>query len=68
MLIMVGFILMMGDCILNTMLLNKGPLEKESSWDFQCDLSIIVIVVFLFGIMMVYFARMWRVYRVFLSY
>lgn len=34
MLIMVGFLLMMGDSILNTMLLNKGPREKENSWDF----------------------------------
>ena len=66
-LIIAGFIFMMFDCILNTNLLSKSP-RQVSPWAFQCDLQIIITVVMFFGGMMCYYARMWRVYKVFSLY
>lgn len=61
---MTSFVLMMLDCILNTNLLSQSP-RQVSPWAFQCDLQIFITVVVFFGVMMCYYARMWRVYKVF---
>lgn len=67
MLIMVSFFLMMCDCILNTNLISHTPGDMTPTY-FQCDLEIVITVVVFFGILMIYYARMWRVYKVFSLY
>lgn len=58
---------MMLDCILNTALLSQNR-GQTSPWAFQCNLQIVITVLAFFGVMIVYFARMWRVYKVFNLY
>lgn len=62
--IMVGFGLMMADSILNTVWMTR-PENEYSPFALQCDLGIMMTVFIFFGIMSIYFARMWRVYKVF---
>ena len=64
MIIMVGFGLMMADSISNTVWMTR-PETVLSPFTLQCDLGIMITVFLFFGIMSIYFVRMWRVYKVF---
>jgi len=64
---MMGFILMMLDCILNTTLLSQNNVTLQP-WAFQCNQQIVITVVCFFGTLAIYFARMWRVKKVFILY
>lgn len=66
-LIIVCFLMMMLDCILNTVMMSK-PKKLFSKYTFQCDTGIFITVVVFFGLMSIYFTRMWRVYMVFSLY
>ena len=66
-LIICSFAYMMGDCISNTVLFSR-PESSKNSFTFQCDMGISLTVVFFFGILSVYFLRMWRIYKVFHLY
>ncbi len=66
-LIIFSFLYMMGDCISNTVLFSR-PESATNAFTFQCDMGITLTVVFFFGILSVYFLRMWRIYKVFHLY
>ena len=63
-LIMVGYFLMMMDCVANTIILTKNQLNVDK-FTYQCDFHICTTVLLYFSMMAVYFVRMWRVYKVF---
>jgi hypothetical protein len=65
--ITVGLALMMLDSVLNTIWMTR-PAVVGTPWVAQCDLSIFITVFVFFSIMVMYFARMWRVYKVFSLY
>ena len=66
-LIIFSLLYMMGDCISNTVLFSRHE-SKTNSFTFQCDMGIALTVVFFFGILSIYFLRMWRIYKVFHLY
>lgn len=65
--IFLAFFLMMWDCILNTVLLTQNTKDPQK-FAYQCNLQIVITVVFFFGVMSIYYARMWRVKKVFSLY
>ena len=65
-LIVLGVVFFYCDLIGNTIIFS-GDFDS-SMWKNTCNQSIIVTVVFSFGILMVYILRMYRIYRVFSVY
>ena len=61
-----AFVMFYGDLIGNTIIFS-GDIES-TQWKNTCNESIMVTVVFSFGILMVYILRMYRIYRVFSVY
>ena len=65
-LITIGFIFLYMDSIGNTVIFASK--HDYESWHSTCNTSIIDTVLFFFGILLVYFLRMYRIYRVFSCY
>ena len=63
-LLIFGFIMMMGSCLLNTYRLTKQS-KKFTLYAVQCDLSVLITVTVFYGLMAAYYVRMWRVYLCF---
>jgi hypothetical protein len=57
---------LMLDCIISTSLISSRGLALN--WGYQCNMSMLVTVTFVFGTMAVIFLRMRRIYKVFILY
>jgi len=65
-LILIGFAFLTADCIIHTFSYtaneNKEPFK---TWKTQCRLSIFATVIFGYGILIIYYFRIWRIYKVY---
>lgn len=63
--IVFSFVLMMLDCVLNTLMLMQDKSRFESPWYSQCRIGVIATVACQFSYYAIYFSRMYRVSQVY---
>lgn len=65
-LVLLGVVFLCGDCVGNAIIFWGS--SAKTTWRSTCLISIITTVVFFYGIMMVYYLRMYRIEQVYLFY